>query len=118
MLYLQNNVVYSFSLSGLLFAQRILKFYEKAEVTLLHKDYTNQQYFTSENKRTVLTLWYYPDYVNLPERTQATIYSLENQKHWPFINNAYEHIYNKYRIEYKGKAKIIEQEWKPGKDLT
>ena len=35
MLYLQNNVVYSFSLSRLLCAQRILRFYEKTEVPLL-----------------------------------------------------------------------------------
>ena len=34
MLYLQNNVVYSFSLTRLLFAQRIFRFYEKAEVPL------------------------------------------------------------------------------------
>ena len=81
---------------------------------MFHASHANK----SDNKRTVLTLWYYPDYVNLPERTQATIYSLENQKIWPFINNPNEHIYNKYRIEYKGNAKIIEQEWKPGKDLT
>ena len=32
--YLQNNVVYSFSLSRLLCAQRILSFYEKTAVTL------------------------------------------------------------------------------------
>jgi hypothetical protein len=34
MLYLQNNVVYSFSLSRLLCAQSILRFYEKTAVTL------------------------------------------------------------------------------------
>ena len=35
MVYLENNVIYSFILSGLLFAQRIFRFYEKAEVPLL-----------------------------------------------------------------------------------
>ena len=35
MLYLQNYVVYSFNLSRVLIAQRILRFYEKTAVTLL-----------------------------------------------------------------------------------
>ena len=35
MLYIQNNVVYSFSLSKLLCAQSIFRFYEKTEVPLL-----------------------------------------------------------------------------------
>jgi hypothetical protein len=35
MIFLQNNVIFSFILSGLLFAMRIFMFYEKAEVTLL-----------------------------------------------------------------------------------
>jgi hypothetical protein len=34
MIFLQNNVIFSFILSGLLFAMRIFRFYEKAEVTL------------------------------------------------------------------------------------
>ena len=62
---------------------------------LFHASHANK----SEIKRTVLTLWYYPDYVNMPERTQATIHSLENQKIWPFDNSVYEKLYKKYRIE-------------------
>ena len=34
MISLKNKVIFSFILSGLLFAQRIFRFYEKAEVTL------------------------------------------------------------------------------------
>ena len=35
MISLKNKVIFSFILSGLLFSQRIFRFYEKAEVTLL-----------------------------------------------------------------------------------
>jgi hypothetical protein len=42
MISLKNKVIYSFSLSRLLCAQSILRFYEKAEAPLLPKDYTNQ----------------------------------------------------------------------------
>ena len=42
MVYLENNVIYSFILSGLLFAQRIFRFYEKAEVTLLRSSLGHQ----------------------------------------------------------------------------
>lgn len=80
---------------------------------LFHASHANN----SDKKRTVLTLWYYPDYVNLPECTQATIFSLENQKTYPIFNLENEHIYSKYGINYKGNAKIIEQNLTPNKDL-
>ena len=40
---------------------------------LFHASHANR----SDERRTVLTMWYYPHFVDLPERTQATIYSLE-----------------------------------------
>ena len=46
MLYLQNNVVYSFSFSRLLCTQRILRFYEKAEENCgSFVDFSNEKYF-------------------------------------------------------------------------
>ena len=37
--------------------------------SLLHASHANQ----TDQRRTVLTMWYYPDFVALPERTQATV---------------------------------------------
>ncbi len=36
---------------------------------MLHASHGNQ----TDERRTVLTLWYYPDFIGLPERTRATI---------------------------------------------
>ena len=62
-------------------------------------------------------MWYYPDFVNLPERTQATVFSLENQKIWPEFNKKENEMFISYRIKYQGNAEIIEPEWTSGKDL-
>ncbi len=80
---------------------------------LFHASHSNN----SDEKRTVLTMWYYPDFVNLPERTQATVYFLENQKIWPEFNKKENEVFSQFRINYQGYAEIIEPEWRPGKDL-
>ena len=80
---------------------------------LLHASHSNN----SDEKRTVLTMWYYPDFVNLSERTQATVFSLENQKIWPKFDKKENEIFSPYRINYQGNAEIIEKSWKPGEDL-
>ena len=80
---------------------------------LLHASHSNN----SGEKRTVLTMWYYPDFLNLPERTQATVFSLENQNIWPEFDKNENEIFSPYRINYQGNAEIIEKEWKPGEDL-
>lgn len=41
--------------------------------SLLHAAHANQ----TDNRRTCLTMWYYPDFVSLPERTQATVKKAE-----------------------------------------
>ena len=41
--------------------------------TLFHSAHANR----TDQRRTGLTMWYYPDFVDLPEHTQATVVSLE-----------------------------------------
>ena len=43
--------------------------------TLFHSAHANR----ADQRRTGLTMWYYPDFVDLPERTQATVASLETK---------------------------------------
>ena len=80
---------------------------------LFHSSHSNK----SDEKRTVLTMWYYPDFVNLPERTQATVFSLENQKIWTKFNKKENKVFSPFRVYYQGNAEIIEPEWRPGKGL-
>ena len=80
---------------------------------LFHAAHANQ----SDAKRTVLALWYYPDFVNLPDRTQATIYSLEHQEQPESFFPPSNKIYDKFRVNYIGNSKIIDQQWVPGKNL-
>ena len=75
--------------------------------SLLHAAHANQ----SDVRRTVLTMWYYPDYVNLPERTQATVSKLEKRGRPPSGRLIPE--LEALKIEYKGDAKPIEIEWVP-----
>jgi ectoine hydroxylase-related dioxygenase (phytanoyl-CoA dioxygenase family) len=42
---------------------------------LLHSAHAN----SSDKRRTCLTMWYYPDFVNLPERSRATIMRAETE---------------------------------------
>ena len=80
---------------------------------LFHASHSNN----SDEKRTLLTMWYYPDFANLPERTQATIFSVENQKNWTEFNKKEKEFFSPFRVNYQGNAEIIEPEWRPGKDL-
>lgn len=76
--------------------------------SLLHASYGNQ----SDERRTVLTMWYYPDYVNLPERTQATVASVEVKNGVP-RNGDENPSLESLKIQYDGNAEPIEIEWIP-----
>ena len=84
--------------------------------SLLHASHANQ----SDERRTVLTMWYYPDYPALPERTQATVASLEaNNVHSDPTGSASDLAarLESLKIAYRGDAAPIETEWIPGKAL-
>ena len=82
--------------------------------TLFHAAHANK----TDGRRTVLTMWYYPDYVDLPERTQATVAYLErdNQPKITTVGKQQEMLVP-FRINYEGGAKPIGQQWTPGKLL-
>jgi ectoine hydroxylase-related dioxygenase (phytanoyl-CoA dioxygenase family) len=72
----------------------------------------------TDDRRTMLTLWYYPDFVNLPDRTQATVEYLEAGTKAITTTAGPDHAaMEPLRIVYQGTAKPIEQEWTPGKNL-
>ncbi|NKB70201.1 MAG: hypothetical protein GKR89_24275 [Candidatus Latescibacteria bacterium] len=78
--------------------------------TLLHAAHGNQ----TDQQRTVLTMWYYPDFVALPERTQATVAQLEgNNRDAVPSSVAARALLEPLRIAYDGNAVPIEQEWVP-----
>ena len=83
--------------------------------SLLHAAHGNQ----TDERRTVLTLWYYPDYVALPERTQATVASVEvpNTTAGAAVDPALEALLEPLKITYGGKAEPIEIQWVPGEAL-
>ena len=83
-------------------------------VTLLHAAHANQ----TDGRRTVLTMWDYPDYVNLPEPTQATVAYLErgNQPKRKTVERQPE-VLAPLRISYEGEAEPIEQQWVPSEHL-
>ena len=76
--------------------------------SLLHASHAND----SDLRRTVLTMWYYPDYVNLPERTQATVATSEKLSPVPPVAEQIPEL-EALRIEYHGNAEPIEIEWVP-----
>lgn len=81
---------------------------------LLHASYGNQ----SDQRRTVLTMWYYPDYIALPERTQATVASVEsNNGDHSAADDKTQRLLAPLKIEYQGNAEPIEIEWVPGAAL-
>jgi len=82
--------------------------------TLFHAAHANQ----TDGRRTVLTMWYYPDYLDLPEPTQATVAYLErgNQPKITTVGQQQEML-APFRINYEGEAEPIEQQWTPGKLL-
>lgn len=85
--------------------------------SLLHASHANQ----SDQRRTVLTMWYYPAFVDLPERTQATVALVETGA---LTEAGAEKLLGKaadllepLRIVYDGSAEPIEIQWVPGADL-
>ncbi len=82
--------------------------------TLFHSAHANR----TDRRRTGLTMWYYPDFVDLPEHTQATVASLETKsqvtKRSP---GRRQRLMEPLRIVYEGDAEAIEQQWTPGEDL-
>lgn len=82
--------------------------------TLFHAAHANR----TDQSRTVLTMWYYPDFVNLPERTQATVAYLETQDQLTTIPSGWRAAsLEPLRIAYKGNAEPIEQQWSPDQRL-
>ena len=82
--------------------------------SLLHASHANK----SNQRRTVLTMWYYPDFVSLPERTQATVASLEAGKSEAASSSAeMQALMEPLKIAYDGEAEPIETEWTPGEAL-
>lgn len=83
--------------------------------TLFHAAHAN----LSNERRTVLTMWYYPHFVDLPERTQATVYSLEggNGETETGPQTRVQVRMEPLRISYEGIAEPIETRWTPGPAL-
>ncbi len=82
--------------------------------TLFHAAHANQ----TDGRRTVLTMWYYPDYVDLPQPTQATVAYLErgNQPNIKTVEQQ-QKMLAPFRINYEGEAEPIEQQWTPSEHL-
>ena len=82
--------------------------------SLLHTSHANQ----SDQHRTVLTMWYYPDYVALPERTQATVALAEaNNSDTASASAEIQSLMEPLRIAYNGEAEPIAIQWTPGEEL-
>lgn len=66
---------------------------------LFHSSHPNR----TDQRRTVLTMWYYPDFVDLPERTQATVDFLESHG-WKAARKTGpgEAVMQPFRIVYAG----------------
>ncbi len=82
---------------------------------LFHASHAN----LSDERRTVLTMWYYPHFVDLPERTQATIYKLEggNSVTETRPQGRIQRGLEPLRIAYEGSAEPIETQWTPSPAL-
>ena len=86
--------------------------------TLFHAAHSNQ----TDERRTVLTMWYYPDFVNLPENTQATVAHVEstgayNQDVAGSSQEEARTLMKPLKINYAGDAELIPIQWVPGGDL-
>ena len=82
--------------------------------TLFHSAHANQ----TNQRRTALTMWYYPDFVGLPEHTQATVASLETDNQVTRCSPGQrQRLMEPLRIVYEGDAESIPQQWTPGEDL-
>ena len=82
---------------------------------LFHASHAN----LSDERRTVLTMWYYPHFVDLPERTQATIYKLEggNSVTETRPQGRILRRLEPLRIAYEGSAEPIGTQWTPSPAL-
>lgn len=82
--------------------------------TLFHSAHANR----TDRRRTGLTMWYYPDFVNLPESTQATVVSLETKTQiTERPPGRMQRLMEPLRMVYEGDAEPILQQWTPGEDL-
>ena len=82
--------------------------------TLFHSAHANR----TNQRRTALTMWYYPDFVRLPEYTQATVASLETDNQVTRCSPGQrQRLMEPLRIVYEGDAESIPQQWTPGEDL-
>ncbi len=82
--------------------------------TLFHSAHANR----TDQRRTGLTMWYYPDFVDLPESTQATVVSLEtNTQTTSRSPGRMQRLMEPLRMVYEGDAEPIPQQWTPGKNL-
>ena len=82
--------------------------------TLFHAAHANQ----TNQSRTVLTMWYYPDFVNLPECTQATVAYLETCNRLTAMTRERKPTsLEPLRIVYTGDAEPIKQQWTPSQNL-
>ena len=82
---------------------------------MFHASHANR----SDERRTVLTMWYYPHFVDLPGRTQATVSKLEggNSIAETRPQSRYQKRLEPLRIFYEGNAEPIETQWTPGPEL-
>ena len=82
--------------------------------SLLHASHANQ----TDRQRTVLTMWYYPDFVALPERTQATVALAEaNTSDAASASAKLQALMEPLQIAYDGEAEPIAIQWTPGEEL-
>ena len=82
--------------------------------SLFHAAHANR----SDERRTVLTMWYYPDFVNLPERSRATVALAEGKTgETTSLSGKTRELLDPLRIVYEGEAEPIPTEWTPGSDL-
>ena len=78
--------------------------------TLLHSAHAN----SSNMRRTCLTMWYYPAFPDLPERTQATIAQVEsNTKLSDNASSELVDLLSPLVISYSGDAEPIETNMAP-----
>lgn len=82
--------------------------------TLFHSAHANR----TDQRRTGLTMWYYPDFADLPESTQATVVSLEtNAQITSRSPGRMQRLMAPLKLVYEGDAEPIPQQWTPGVDL-
>ena len=79
--------------------------------TLFHASHAND----SDERRTCLTMWYYPAFPNLPERTRATVAAVEHGFQFsPDATPELVALLRPLEITYDGDAEPIATNWVPG----